>query len=206
MNKLLKIMCGAALLAAAGLAPWQAALAGIRIESGSLAFLEQQGRINLEYDYSGLKVGRNLRDLMPEEEFIDREVARLNGRKAGEGDAWKREWIGQRTVRLEPRFQELLNKQLAEGKVPLEFGRFKEAKYTLILRTKAIVPGTPGFGPVSRINAEAVFVETNHRANVMAVVEMEDMPGRGAWSGSELREAYAKAGKELAILIHKKTR
>jgi predicted RNA-binding protein YlxR (DUF448 family) len=48
-----------------------------------------------------------------------------------------------------------------------------------------------------------VFVETNDRTNTVAVVQIEKMPGRGMWA-FDMREAYAKAGKDLGILIRGK--
>jgi hypothetical protein len=49
-----------------------------------------------------------------------------------------------------------------------------------------------------------VFLETNNRANTVAVVKLVNEPGREAWSGFDMCEAYAKAGKDLGILIRGK--
>jgi hypothetical protein len=198
MSKLAKILFGGVLAAAAGLVPWHAIAGDKRVESGSVAFLKQERRVNLEYDYSDLKAGRNAKDCLPEQEFVAQQVARGNEKHAGRGDIWKQEWIGQRTVRFQPRFQEILNKQFAVGNVPLEFGAFKDAKYTLILKTRTLLTGS------RCLTADAVFVETNNRTNTVAVVKLVNVPGREAWSGPDMREAYAKAGKDLGILIRGK--
>ncbi len=192
------------LVAAAGLVVRHATAGDVRIESGSVAFLKQERRVNLEYDYSDLKAGRTAKDCLPEQQFIAREVARENGRKAGGGEAWRRQWIGLRTVQFQPRFQEILNKLLAEGNVPLEFGAFKDAKYTLILKTTMLTGSLNFGGPLPLLTADALFVETNHRTRTAAVVKLVNEPGRDAWSGFDMREAYAKAGKDLGILIRGK--
>lgn len=185
-------------MAATGLVPWCATAGGIRVESGSFAFLKQERRVNLEYDYSDLKAGRNAKECFPEQEFVVQQVARENEKYAGHGDMWRQEWIGQRTVRFQPRFQELLNKQFAQGNVPLEFGSFKDAKCTLILKTKRLLTRP------QCLTADAVFVETNNRTNTVALVKLVNIPGRDVWSGFDMREAYAKAGKDLGILIRGK--
>jgi hypothetical protein len=198
MSELSKIFVRAVLVAAVGLVPWHLTAGETRIESGSVALLKQERRVNLEFDYTELKAGRKAKECLPEQEFIAQQVARENEKHAGRGESWRQEWLGQRTVRFQPRFQELLNKQFVEVNIPLEFGAFKDAKYTLILKTKTILTGS------TSITADAVFVETNNRANTVAVVKLIDMPGRDPWAGSDMREAYAKAGKELGILIRGK--
>ena len=146
-----------------------------------------------------MKVGRNAKDSVPMEEFIAQE----NQKQAGRGDSWKLEWIGERIIKYQPKFQELLNKQFAMDKVPLEFGTFKDAKYTLILKTKILMTGKPWppFPYPPKITADAVFVETNNRTNPVAVVNLVTVPGQGLW-GPDMSEAYAKSGKDLGILIH----
>jgi len=199
MNKRLHAFVLAALLAVAGLAPSQASAAAIRIKSGSFTFLKQEKQVNLEFDYSNMKVGRKPKDCVSEQEFI----ARLNQKQPGHGDMWKREWTGS-VPNYQAKFQELLNKQFAAGDIPLEFGSFKDARYTLILRTTAVLTGAEGFIPSAPfVSADAVFAKTSNRMNPVAVVQIEKIPGQGPWA-FDMREAYAKAGKDLGILIRGK--
>jgi hypothetical protein len=201
MSKPTKICFYAVLTAAAMVVPWHTAVGGDLIKSGSVAFLKQERRVNLEYDDTGMKVGRNAKDSVPMEEFIARE----NQKQAGHGDIWKLEWTGQRTLQYQPKFQELLNKQFAADNVQLEFGTFKDAKYTLILKTKIMMTGKPWppFPYPPKITADAVFEETNNRTNPVAVVNLVNVPGQSLW-GPDMSEAYAKAGKDLGILIRGK--
>lgn len=188
-------------LVVAVLAGQPANAADARVKSGSLAFLKQQEQVNLEFDFSGMKVGRKAGDVVPELEFI----ARLNQIQPGRGDAWKREWVG--TVSHYQRgFQTLLNKHVEGGGLPLHFESLKEARYTLILQTTTVLTGTEGFASVPPIlSADAVFVDTANRSNVLAVVELERVPGGSSYY-SAMREAYAKAGKDLGIFLRRKVK
>jgi hypothetical protein len=199
MNKRARTWIVSALFAAIALAGQRASAADVRLKSGSLAFLKQQKNVNLEFDYSAMKVGRKAKEAVPEAEFI----ARLNQKQPGHGDAWKREWIGT-APNYQNGFQELLNKQLEGGSSPLQFGAFKQAKYTLLLKTTTLVTGTEGFAPAPpAVSADAIFVETGNRSSVLATVELERMPGGSAWYFA-MREAYAKAGKDLGIFLRRK--
>ena len=60
MSKLSKIFFRVVLVVVIGLVPWRATAGGrTRVESGSVVFLKQEKRVNLEYDYDGMKVDRN---------------------------------------------------------------------------------------------------------------------------------------------------
>jgi hypothetical protein len=196
MSKLSKIFFRAMLVVAIGFQQLCATAGGTKIESGSLAFLQQEQRVNLEYDYSNMEVGRNVKDCLPEQEFIASQVTRLNAKKTGEGDAWRLEWIGQRTSRLQPRFKQMLNKQFAADSIPLEFGEFKDAKYTLILKPKTMLQRS--------LTADVLFIKTGNRTNVLAVVKMVNISGDGDYGVPDSSKAYANVGKDLGILIRGK--
>ena len=56
------------------------------------------------------------------------------------------------------------------------------------------------------INVEAIFVKTNDKSTLLALITMTKVPGRGSAdfdTGYRIGEAYAKAGKELATYIWK---
>lgn len=205
MKNLSKKFYWVVLVAGVGLIPWRA-VGGIRLQSGSLAFLKQESRVNVEYDYNGMKVSG-----MKEEDFVAKKVADYNKKQPGRGDQWRQAWINDRTEKYQPKFEQLLNKYASGKRGNLQFGSFKDAKYTLILKTtftsegyNVAIMARPAF-----INANAIFVETQNRTNVIAVVTITKAPGMDAWgndfdAGSRIQEAYAKAGKELGIFIAKK--
>jgi hypothetical protein len=208
MTNRLKIVQLILLVAAAGFATGCSPLK-ISMKSGSLGFLKQEKQVNVEYSYEGMRVGK----FVNEQEYIDKKVAEYNQKEAGRGDQWRQAWLDDRTRRFQPHFEELLNKQFAGTSKDLKFGAYKDAKYTLILKTTFTEPGwnaaimrSPAF-----IDVEASFLETQSRVNTLAVVTITKSPGADVWgfdfdAGQRLQESYAKAGKELGKFINKKTK
>lgn len=180
----------------------------VKLQSGSLDFLKGETRVNVEYGYDNLLVSKQA-----EQEYVSRTIAALNNKQPGRGDRWHQEWISDRTEKFQPKFEDLLNKYLADGKSSLVFGAYPDAKYTLLLKTTAI---SLGYNVAiarypATLTAEVVFVETQKRENSLATLTVTKSKGLDAWgndyaSGDRLKEAYAKAGKELGILIAKKVR
>jgi hypothetical protein len=176
----------------------------LKLNSGELAFLKGQSTINVQYDYADMSVGKYDR----EEDYVTDKVNDYNKKEAGKGDEWKKNWVADRTERYEPKFEELMNKELEKNGV--KFGNYPDAEYTLILRTTFTEPGF-NVG-VARKNAytdlEAVFIPTGSTKE-MAAISIENSPGRGGMgydfdSGFRIQESYAKAGKELAQFLKKK--
>jgi len=173
------------------------------LKSGSLDFLKQEKQINLEFVYDGMTV-----DKLREEDYVAQKVEERNKQEAGRGDRWRDEWIQNRAAKFQPKFQALLNKQFSSRKKPLQFGSFKDSKYTLILKTTFTEPGWHAgvINVPAYIDADAIFVETQNRAEVAAVITITKAPG---WSefdfdvAKRIQESYAKAGKELGIFISK---
>jgi hypothetical protein len=207
MIKKLSILLIGTIIMLAGISSGRAGI--IALQSGSLDFLRGETQLNVEYSYDRMRVG----DFAREQDYVDRKVAEFNQKEPGRGDRWRKTWVDDRAQRYQPKFEELINKYLADRKSVLKVGSFKDAKYTLILKTtftevgwNAFVMRRPAF-----IDAQAVFVETQNRANPLAVISITKSPGRDAMgydfeTGYRLQESYAKAGKELGVFIAKKTR
>lgn len=178
----------------------------MKLESGSLDFLNGATSVNIEYTYDGLTVGKQT-----EQAYTEKKVAEMNAKEAGKGDQWLESWKHNRAARFQPKFEELLNKQFAGRKAELKVGADAAAKYTLILKTTLIEPGwnIAITRHDAEVSATAVFVETQNRATELAVVTISRAPGRDAMGydfdgGWRVQEAYAKAGKELGGFICKK--
>ena len=179
----------------------------VKVVSGDLGVLKGQGIIKVEYTYDNLQVGK-----MSEEEYTKKKVADYNAKVPGKGDRWLESWKGDRARVYENKFEDLFNRMLHERKVDMKLSPdAKDAKYTLILKTSFMEPGYNVW--ISRgnayIDADAEIVETANRDKVVAKVAIRKSPGR-TWQGDDyyesmrLGEAYAKAGKELGILVFKK--
>ena len=176
----------------------------VNLKSGSLSPLRQEKTVNVEYSYEGMRVGK----FINEQEYVDKKIADYNQKEPGRGERWRQAWVDDRTRRFQPKFELLLNKVLGEKGKYLKFGDYKNARYTLILKTTFTEPGWnvavmrhPAF-----IDAEAVFLETQNRVNTTAVITITKSPGADAWgfdfdTGQRLQESYAKAGKELGKFL-----
>ena len=91
----------------------------IKVTSGDLDFLKGQTAINVEYNYDNMGVGK----FDKEEDYINQKVEDYNKKEAGRGDKWKESWIGDREERFEPKFEELINKNLEKSNVKVRFSR-----------------------------------------------------------------------------------
>src|SRR6476646_7628284 len=100
----------------------------MKLASGNLDFLKGQKTINVVYTYDNVRVGKGT-----EQEYIDKKVTDYNKDKPGRGDEWLKNWKGDRASRYQPKFEELINKQLEKAGVKV--GNFPNAPYTLVLRT-----------------------------------------------------------------------
>jgi hypothetical protein len=179
----------------------------VKVVSGDLSTLKGQTLIKVEYSYNNLQVGKGT-----EEEFTKKKVTDYNAKVPGKGDRWLESWKNDRERVYQPKFEELFNRMLHDRKSDLKLSPdAKDAKYTLILKTTTMEPGYNVW--ISRgnayIDANVEIVETANRNNVVATVAIHKSPGR-TWQGDDyqesmrLGEAYAKAGKELGILVFKK--
>ncbi len=177
----------------------------IVLKCGSLSFLKNEKFVMVHYDYSNMGVGK----FDKEEDYVAKKVSDYNAKEAGKGDRWKESWIADRKASFQPKFEELLNKQLKSAGV--YFGpENKDAKYTLIVKTTFTEPGYNIY--VTRksasVDVEAVFVETANPSNMVAVIISKRNPGTSFGgndydSGVRISEAYAKCGKEIGKFIVK---
>jgi len=186
----------------------------VSLKSGSLATLKGSKTVNVEYSYEGMRVGN-----MTEQEYVSKRTEKLDKESPGAGATWLNTWQNNRVARFQPKFEQLLNKQLAARNVELHFGSHPEAKYTLLLKTTrmtlgyyAAVMNRPAF-----LDAEAIFFETQNRENQVAVVTFRKMAGMDAMTillgvgpsveqGSRVQESYANTGKRLGIRVAKKVK
>ena len=178
----------------------------VELKSGNVDVLAGQKTINIEYDYSSFGVGK----FATEQEYLDKKAGEYNAKEAGKGDAWKKDWVADRKSSYEPKFEELLNKGLADKGISAGSGK-TDAKYTLMVRTTFVEPGF-NVGVV-RKNAAVDFVidvvETSNKSGKVAEITMAKVPGGqfGGYdfdTGVRIAESYAKAGKSLAAFLDKK--
>jgi len=175
----------------------------LKLTKGDLKFLKGVKELKLSYTYDNMNVGK-----YSEEDYVAKKKKEYNEDEAGRGDKWEKMWVEDRERRFEPKFEELFVKYLSD-KADADAGQHSDAEYMLIFHTYFTEPGyyigisqAPAY-----INCEAIFVKTSNPEEVLAVVDIKKSPGRSgaSWdTGERIKEAYAKAGKELAKFLLKK--
>lgn len=169
----------------------------IKKTKGDFTPLQSEKSINIEFKYDGLAVGK----FKNEEEYVAKKTEEYNKKEAGKGDKWATDWKGDRSRAYEPQFLEQFGEKSG-------LKNEKNAKYTLIFHTTFIEPGfnVGAWRKNAYINGTVTIVETANRDNIVAVINVENAPGRDAMgvdfdTAWRISEAYAKAGKSLANFI-----
>lgn len=169
----------------------------IKVKEGKADVLKNEKSLNIEFSYDNLSVGK----FKNEEEYIAKKREEYNKKEDGKGDKWADGWKNDRSRAYEPQFiEQFLEKSGVKNE--------KDAKYTLIFHTTFIEPGfnVGAWRKNAYIDAVVTVVETANRNNVVAVINVDNAPGRDAMgydfdTSWRISEAYAKAGKSLAKFI-----
>ena len=171
----------------------------IKTVEGNFSVLQDQQKINTEFTYDDMKVGKYDK----EADYVADKTASLNKKEPGRGDTWSKAWVTDRSDRFEPKFNELFEKSSG-------LSTSKDAKYTLIFKT---ISTEPGFNigitrKNAEINAEVLLVETANKNKVVAKATVQKAVGRtfGGYdfdTGERISEAYADAGKALGKYVKK---
>lgn len=174
---------------------------------GDFAFLSGQKEINVEFDYSKLKL---LKEDKTEAQYIDERAAELNKKDKGNGETWKKKWAEAKEGIWAPKFLELVNLVLSKEKKDVTFKQGSSAKYTLIVETVWIYPGYDVYvsKQPAKVSTNLRFVETANKSHVVLEITSENAPGSqfGSQFSNESRigEGFAKTGKSLAQFLNKK--
>ena len=171
----------------------------IKTTSGNPDILKTETTVNIEFVYENISVGK----FSKEEDYVKTKTEEYNKKEPGKGDAWAKSWYSDRQSRYEPKFIELFT--LTSGMMVN-----KDAKYTLVFKTKSIEPGYNVAGGMmiggrknANIYGDLLIVETANRANSATTITIENVPGGTVFgydfdTGLRISEAYANAGKKLA--------
>ncbi len=179
----------------------------MKVVDGDFSFLKGQTQINVEFDYSNLKL---YKDKRPETEYIKTRTAELEEKGRGKGKAWAKKWEAAKELIYAPKFLELMNRYLTED-YNMEFDQgLTDAKYTLIVDATWMYPGynVVVMRKPAKLSTTMRFIETANRSNVLLEITGKNAPGNrygGTFSNEDrLGEGYAKTGKTLAGMIKKK--
>jgi len=171
----------------------------IKEKEGNVKDLKGLTAVKIEYDYSGLGVGK----FEVEQEYIDDKVAEMNEDEAGSGDKWKEAWFNDRPTRYEPKFEELFSKNADF----LESGQDVESEVVMLVHTTFIEPGF-NVGVARKPAYIDLTVSFTRNGQLVAELDLIKSPGTGGAgfdfdTGWRIAEAYAKAGKSLGKYLDK---
>lgn len=176
-------------------------------EKGNISVLKGQSVVNIEFDYSNLKL---LKENLTEAQYIQNRKGDLNAKNNGEGDLWEKKWNSAKEVFWEPKFQELLLKTVTKDKKVAFKENATDAKYTLIVEAVWIYPGWDAavMKQPAKVTTVLKIVETANRSNVLYEVRAENAPG-DQWGNnfsneSRIGEGFAKTAKSFGKLLTKK--
>jgi len=169
----------------------------IKTTEGDLSVLKNESAINVEFTYDNMSVGKYDK----ESEYLEKKKAEYNSKEPGRGDRWVKNWVADRKANFEPKFIELFEK--TSGMTVKS-----DAKYTLIFHTTSTEPGYYIYisKKNAEIDAEVTIVETADRSKKIAVITVNNAPGRTFsgedWAtGDRISESYAVSGKKLGKYI-----
>ncbi|WP_456439626.1 hypothetical protein [Psychroserpens sp.] len=179
----------------------------MKVANGGFDFIESNQAINVEFDYSNMKVNK---DNLTNDEYVKERSADLEKKRKNSGKTWEKRWESSRELIYAPKFLELMNRDLVEKKgMSFEEG-LTDAKYTLIVETVWIYPGynVGVMRQPAKVTTLLKFVETANRDNVLLEITSKHAPGNkfgGTYSNEDrIGEGYAKTGKTLSKIIMKK--
>jgi len=177
-----------------------------KLKSGDLSVLKGQKVINIQYDFSKMKVGK----YVSEEEYISDGTSDRNKKKAGSGDEWATKWRSDKNERFQPKFETNLNGKLnncgLEGKP-----NTADAQYTMIVHINGLEQGfQSGVGPSRPASIDLLIdiVDTKAPDKSLALIaypkcQSVNMMGYDYDTGSRVMSCFDRAGDDVGKLICK---
>jgi len=179
-----------------------AAAQRIKLTDGNLNGLKVENKINIEFTYDNMKVGK----FEKEADYVSDKAADLNKKEAGRGDSWSKAWVDDRANQFEPKFKELFAQS---SDITVD----RSAKYTLIFKTTFTEPGynVGVWRKNAEINGDVWIVESADKTKPVAKISLQKAIGRtfGGFdfdTGGRISEAYGDAGKALGKFIREEAK
>ncbi|MBK0369512.1 hypothetical protein [Flavobacterium agrisoli] len=177
----------------------------MKVTNGNFAFLKDQTKINVVFDYSDFTL---MKDNKTEAQYVEDRINDLNEKGGSKGDIWKKKWTSAKETIWNLKFLELANHIYFKEHVDVAFQEdFKNVPYTLIVKTVWIYPGWDAgvMKQAAKVSTILKFVETNNQENVMLEITSNEAPGdqygNNFSNESRIGEGYAKTAKSMAKLL-----
>jgi hypothetical protein len=180
-----------------------------KLKSGDLSILKGQKVINLQYDYSKMKVGK----YDNEEEYIKDGTADRNQKKPGSGDEWATKWRSDKEDRFQPMFERKLNEMLDKCGLESKLNA-TDAQYTMIVHITTMEQGFQsgvGFSKPAYIDLVVDIVDSKAPDKPLATIaypkcQSVNMMGYDYDTGSRILSCFDRAGDAIGLLIWKDVR
>lgn len=173
----------------------------IDLKSGSIASLGTLSEIRVEYTYDNMMVGK-----YKEADYLKKKTDEYNKKEPGKGDQWQKDWVGDREIKYQPRFQDGFNNFCNLTGYNFKVDPNGAGKYRMVVHTTFTEPGYNIYmsSKNASINAEVFFYDESNAE--IAKVIITNSPGSGIFemdydTGVRIQEAYANAGRVLAAFI-----
>jgi hypothetical protein len=173
----------------------------IALKSGSVVSLGTLSEIRVEYTYDNMMVGK-----LKEADYLKKKVEEYNKKEPGKGDQWQKDWVSDREMKFQPRFQDGFNNFCNILAVNFRIDPNAAGKYRMVVHTTFTEPGYNIYmtSKSASINAEVTFFDESNAE--MAKITITNSPGSGIFemdydTGVRIQEAYANAGRSLAAYI-----
>lgn len=178
----------------------------MKIIGGDFKFLLDQKDVNVEFNYSKLKL---MKENLTESQYIDNRKNELNEKNRGVGDTWEKKWKGSKESIWQPKFLELMASTITNEKDIVFQEGLTNTKYTLLVDVVWIYPGwdVAMMKQPAKVSVELKIVESKNRNNVLVEITSEHAPG-DQWGSnfsneSRIGEGFAKTGKSFGKMIIK---
>ena len=170
-----------------------------KLKSGDLKMLKGQTTLNIQYDYSQMKVGKKNAD-----DFVAEGIIERNKKKPGSGDEWAGKWKSDRTDRYQPTFEKNFNDKTSNAGTTIKEGA-SDARYTLIVKVTFFEPGFQsgvGISKPASLNMDIDVVETSAPDKVLANIEYNKIPSKNMMgydfdTGSRVQSCFDRAGDDF---------
>ncbi|MCP1995553.1 hypothetical protein [Flavobacterium sp. HSC-61S13] len=168
---------------------------GQKLQAGSFEFLKDQTEVNVTFDYSNLKVTKHK---ISENAYLKKRDEDV--RKKNPDEDFYKTWQQQKDENFPNKFFASINKNSK-----INFSNNPQAKYTLVVESEWLDPGTPGV-KMALLSSKLVFIETENPKNVVLVIGMDKAEGKtmAMHRNIMISECYAMTAKKLGEFLEKK--
>ena len=171
----------------------------IKVTSGDMSFMKDLAELSIVFEFpEDMKYGK-----MTLAEYIEKEKAKREAKKEGDGDIWEEKFIGDQE-RFKSQFIYAMEKYAGDLYVVEDDPDYK---YTMIVKTTFMEPGF-NFGIRSKnsaIDLELNFVETEKMEDIIATISVKKAPGAAHPDKRErVADAYFTAAQSLGKYFKKK--